>query len=283
MEETVKMDFNQTIEIQPHSRQPNGLRSAVKSGGSCRIYLAHRYDGELKNLLKQLLKDSKSLEFSDIICVYFLRAEGTLERKLEIGETTNLKHRLYNRKRDKWWTQIVIVSSTNDTLRLDMSDIKYLEAKFIQKAAKANKYIVENKTCPLPERIPLHSRGRRNTLDKLYEETLYILPMIGIDDFIDPHQANTDHAKSSKPSTGPLQSVGVNKTRERADVPQKTTQKQNHASGPYVLKFDGGKACGKMHKDNKRFIVLTDSHWPVGGVERTKPGQKLIKHVSKNF
>ena len=264
-EEIIKVDFDQTIQIQFHSKQPHGLRSVARIAGGCQIYLAPR--DERKNLQDQLRKVSKSGKSSYKACVYFLRAEGIPEatdilerkRKLGIGQTRVFKNRLSSHGSASWWEQIVTVSSTNDTLVLTKADIEYLEARFIQKAAKANRVALQNKTRPDSEPLAPTPPGQRTALDDLYEETLDILPMIGIDDFMDPHQANTDHAKSSKSSTGPLQDVGVNKTRERAGVPRKTTQKQNHAPGPYVLKFGGGKARGKMHKDNKRFIVLTDS------------------------
>lgn len=90
--------------------------------------------------------------------IYFLFGEDSEgNNRAYIGEAENVIHRLasHDTGKDFWDTVIVFVSKDNN---LTKADVKFLEAKAIERAKKSGRFILENAVEPIPNNLPEHQK-----------------------------------------------------------------------------------------------------------------------------
>lgn len=100
------------------------------------------------------LKESRSRQEMNQPAIYFLFWNDEEWNELAyIWEAENLINRLseHDSKKQFWNIVISFISKDNN---LTKADVKYLEAKAIEKAKKNNRYKLENGTEPIPNNLP---------------------------------------------------------------------------------------------------------------------------------
>ena len=95
--------------------------------------------------------------------------------KCYIGEAENIMERItsHDTKKDFWNTVIVFISKDNN---LTKADVKFLEAKSIERAKKSGKYILENIAGPVPNNLPEH---QTDTMLEFLENIDLLISAIG--------------------------------------------------------------------------------------------------------
>lgn len=102
------------------------------------------------------LKDVKMRPEMNQPGIYFLFGQNHQWNDIcYIGEAENIMDRItsHDTKKDFWDTVIVFISKDNN---LTKADVKFLEAKSIERAKKSGKYILENIAGPVPNNLPEH-------------------------------------------------------------------------------------------------------------------------------
>ena len=111
--------------------------------------------------------------------VYLLTgpAEGDgLRERLYIGEGDDVRYRVDSHLRTKdFWTNVVAFTSRDDNL--NKAHVRYLEARLLQLAAKADRVVLMNGTAPA---VPRLSEADCADMEGYLDEMLVILPMLGI-------------------------------------------------------------------------------------------------------
>lgn len=78
-----------------------------------------------------------------------------------IGEAENLINRIWNHDTNKDFWEIVIGFISKDN-NLTKADVKYLEAMAIEKAKRANRYVLQNWVEPIPNNLPEYQISTMN-------------------------------------------------------------------------------------------------------------------------
>tara|TARA_R110001583_G_scaffold195464_2_gene373959 strand:- start:7727 stop:8695 length:969 start_codon:yes stop_codon:yes gene_type:complete len=116
--------------------------------------------------------------------VYVLIGEnpsGDDSPKIYIGETENIRRRLYRHNSDldrDFWDHVCVVTSKDNNLT--KSHIRYLEAKFIWIAEKVGRSIFENQTRPEYKLLP---ESDISDMDYFIEQVKTVFPVIGLNIF----------------------------------------------------------------------------------------------------
>lgn len=105
--------------------------------------------------------------------VYFLlgRAEdGAL--KVYIGEAQNVLDRIYQQVRDKdFWNEVILFVNKDENMHP-----KYLEARLINEAKSANRYLLENGK---DQNVPMLSRADRVAMEEIIPDIRLIVGVLG--------------------------------------------------------------------------------------------------------
>jgi hypothetical protein len=103
-------------------------------------------------------------------------AGETSKDRLYIGEADDVRYRIDSHFRSKeFWTTVIAFISKDDNL--NKAHVRYLEARLIQVATKADRVAVENNTAPSPPRF---SEADRADMEGYLAEMLVILPVLGV-------------------------------------------------------------------------------------------------------
>lgn len=108
------------------------------------------------------LKDVKTRQETLQPAIYFLFWNDEEWRNYAyIWEAENLINRIWNHdtNKDFWDTVIAFISKDNN---LTKADVKYLEAKAIEKAKKVNRYSLKNWVEPIPNNLPEYQISTMN-------------------------------------------------------------------------------------------------------------------------
>ena len=118
--------------------------------------------------IDELLELEQSRNFG----VYLLLSE----KKVYIGQSTDLKNRIKNHIVNKdWWNRVILMTSASN--RFNHSDIDYLESALIDKAQLNHSLDTENKKSGNKVNI---QRGDQITLDNYLEDSMFLLDFIGV-------------------------------------------------------------------------------------------------------
>lgn len=108
------------------------------------------------------LKDAKTRQEVLQPAIYFLFWKDEDWNDLAyIWEAENLINRIWNHDTNKDFWEIVIWFISKDN-NLTKADVKYLEAKAIEKAKKTNRYILQNWVEPIPNNLPEYQISTMN-------------------------------------------------------------------------------------------------------------------------
>lgn len=118
--------------------------------------------------IDELLELEQSRNFG----VYLLLSD----KKVYIGQSTDLKNRIKNHIVNKdWWNRVILMTSASN--RFNHSDIDYLESALIDKAQLNHSLDTENKKSGNKVNI---QRGDQITLDNYLEDSMFLLDFIGV-------------------------------------------------------------------------------------------------------
>ena len=118
--------------------------------------------------IDELLELEQSRNFG----VYLLLSD----KKVYIGQSTDLKNRIKNHIVNKdWWNRVILMTSASN--RFNHSDIDYLESALIDKAQLNHSLYTENKKSGNKVNI---QRGDQITLDNYLEDSMFLLDFIGV-------------------------------------------------------------------------------------------------------
>jgi hypothetical protein len=149
---------------------PDGIRIVEKSNWTGRAVVASR--AQMAEALKrdELAKPG----------VYVLLGQGDGSApRLYVGEADVLQTRIKQHASGKdFWTRFVAFSSTDGNL--NKAHVRYLEARLIALARRANQWEVENGSTPIQ---PPLSEADQADAEWFLEEMLVIYPILGIDAF----------------------------------------------------------------------------------------------------
>jgi len=113
--------------------------------------------------------------------VYILLGE-TDEGKIRayIGESEDIGERIrsHDAKLD-WWTSAILVTSAANNLH--KAHVKYLEARLVEEARKANQFLLENGNTPPRSSL---SEAATTNMEQFLEYILLVLPAIRVDGFL---------------------------------------------------------------------------------------------------
>lgn len=133
-----------------------------KTGDDVTIFSAPR-----KNIDKLL-----DIEESNNFGVYLLLSD----KKVYVGQATDLKRRIKNHvSNKKWWNRVVLMTTTGN--RLNHSDIDYLESVLIDKAQLNHSLDTENKKSG--NRVNIQ-RADQIALNSYLEDAIFLLDFIGV-------------------------------------------------------------------------------------------------------
>lgn len=109
------------------------------------------------------------------------------DNRAYIGESENFLARAAQHVKSKdWWTlAIAIVHKTND---LEKGDVKYLESLVVERARNGS-MTIENNTIPPRNNI---QRFKVHKLDKILDDTQFVLASLGYDILSSPEQEELD-------------------------------------------------------------------------------------------
>jgi len=110
--------------------------------------------GKALSIPRVSLKDAKDRSETKQPALYFLFGEDENENKMAyIWEAENLIQRMadHDSKKDFWDIVVAFISTSNS---LTKWDVKYLEAKAVERAKKNNKFLLQNSTTPIPNNLP---------------------------------------------------------------------------------------------------------------------------------
>lgn len=108
------------------------------------------------------LKDVKNRQEVLQPAIYFLFWKNEEWNDLAyIWEAENLINRIWNHDTNKNFWDLVIAFVSKDN-NLTKADVKYLEAKAIEKAKKSNRYILQNWVEPIPNNLPEYQISTMN-------------------------------------------------------------------------------------------------------------------------
>lgn len=112
------------------------------------------------------LKDVKQRQEVLQPAIYFLFwKDENWDDLAYIWEAENLINRIWNHDTNKNFWDLVIWFVSKDN-NLTKADVKYLEAKTIEKAKKLNRYILQNWVEPIPNNLPEY---QKSTMDEFLE------------------------------------------------------------------------------------------------------------------
>lgn len=98
------------------------------------------------------------------------------EKKVYVGQSTDLKARIKNHIANKeWWNRVVLMTSASN--RFNHSDIDYLESVLIDKAQNNHSLDTENKKSGNKFNV---QRGDQIALDNYIEDAMLLLDFIGV-------------------------------------------------------------------------------------------------------
>lgn len=118
--------------------------------------------------IDELLELEKSRNFG----VYLFLSD----KKVYIGQSTDLKNRIKNHIVNKdWWNRVILMTSASN--RFNHSDIDYLVSALIDKAQLNHSLDTENKKSGNKVNI---QRGDQITLDNYLEDSMFLLDFIGV-------------------------------------------------------------------------------------------------------
>lgn len=138
---------------------------SFKGDGNIMVFSAPR-----KNI-----EDLLEIEQTSFFGVYLLLSD----KKVYVGQATDLKRRLKNHILNKeWWNRVVIM--TTESNWLNHSDIDYLESILIEKAQKNHSLDSENKKAG--NKVNLQ-RGDEVALQNYLEDAFLLLDFIGVQVF----------------------------------------------------------------------------------------------------
>ncbi|AHB41676.1 hypothetical protein P148_SR1C00001G0888 [candidate division SR1 bacterium RAAC1_SR1_1] len=112
------------------------------------------WNGKALSIPRASLKEAKNRPETNQPALYFLFGEDENENKMAyIGEAENVIQRMadHDSKKEFWDTVVAFISTSNS---LTKADVKYLEARAVDRAKKANRYILQNSTAPIPNNLP---------------------------------------------------------------------------------------------------------------------------------
>ena len=158
-----------TFTLDPYCQQSEFLRYALFGPWGGQLLLASR--AQLGEVVTRKEANRPG--------VYFLRSENGNRSKIYVGNTMEPPHsiRIYNDQ--NWWEQIVVLSTT-DVCSLDSKDVIYLQSKLIKRAKDADRTDLCNSQILSPPQL---SKFHQLRMEHFFDQTLMILPMLGIDDF----------------------------------------------------------------------------------------------------
>ena len=113
--------------------------------------------------------------------VYILLGETDEGRtRAYIGESEDISERIrtHDAKLD-WWTSAILVTSTANNLH--KVHVKYLEARLVEQARQANRFLLENGNTPPRSSL---SEAASTNMEQFLEQILLVLPAIRVDGFL---------------------------------------------------------------------------------------------------
>ncbi|NUJ98005.1 GIY-YIG nuclease family protein [Candidatus Gracilibacteria bacterium] len=146
------MSYGKTITTYLVDGSPTGIKTVELSN----------WIGKAIIIPRAKLKDVKNRQEVLQPAIYFLFGKNEEGNDLAyIGEAENLINRIGNHdtNKDFWDLVIAFVSKDNN---LTKADVKYLEAKAIEKAKKSNRYILQNGVEPIPNNLPEYQISTMN-------------------------------------------------------------------------------------------------------------------------
>jgi len=151
---------------------PDGVRIIEKFNWTGRAVVASR-----SQLASALQRD----EFSRPGVYVLLGPRDSGSRRIYIGEADVLRDRLKQHGGQKdFWTQLIAFTSSDENL--NKAHVRYLEARLVKLAKKANQWQVENGNEPA---MPALAERERAHAEWFLGEMLVIYPILGVDAFED--------------------------------------------------------------------------------------------------
>lgn len=113
--------------------------------------------------------------------VYILLGETEEGRpRAYIGESEDISERIrtHDAKLD-WWTSAILVTTTANNLH--KAHVKYLEARLVEQARQANRFLLDNGNTPPRSSL---SEAASTNMEQFLEQVLLVLPAIRVDGFL---------------------------------------------------------------------------------------------------
>ncbi len=166
----MKPSLPSTIKIFLADGTPEGIRIVSKSNWTGCAVVANRSQLETAMQREEMARPG----------VYVLAGPGTDGgQKIYVGEADVLRDRIKQHTGGKdYWNRFMSFSCTDGTL--NKAHVRYLEARLIALARKANQWKVENGSTPAPP--PLSEMDKADA-EGFLTEMLVIFPILGIDAF----------------------------------------------------------------------------------------------------
>jgi hypothetical protein len=153
------------------------------------------------------------------VYLLFGTVEDTEEEAVYVGESEVVLDRLTAHISGKeFWTELIAFTSKDDNLT--KGHVKYLEARLIDLATKADRYRVTNGTVP---QLPALPRGDRDAMEEFLGSARTLLGVLGhkvLDPFVSPNRPREIEAEARD---SPDLSVGSPTTSIGLKVPERDT------------------------------------------------------------
>lgn len=145
--------------------------------------------GELYSAPRDSVEDLLSSNACDKFGVYLLLSEDLVY----VGQSSNLSSRIKQHIIGKdWWVRVIILTTKDNNL--NRSDIDFLEAMLIKKAASTGQLDADNKNRGITPKV---DRFRQVVLEQYLEEAYFLLELIGITVFCEKKDKKSSKLISS--------------------------------------------------------------------------------------
>lgn len=192
--------------------------------------------------------DLLNIPESNNVGVYLLLSE----KKVYVGQSTDLKTRIKNHLSNKdWWNQVVLLTTVGD--RFNHSNIDYLESVLIEKAQANHALDSENKKSGNKYNI---DRGEQIVLDNYLNDALFLLEFIGVNVFLENNaKRSTQRIQlvSQKVTQLVQRSYAIDFLKKKLDITKKPTYaKRSDKKDEYAID------CQESLVHEDWLIVLND-------------------------